>query len=112
LSVSGGISDTITGNINTSDTAFSVNYTSRTFAFAFQLFRDQPGSLDIEVAIEQDDGAGGTSAYNTVVLAKSTGLRQLNGLYLIEVDQLDVPSNLLNINNIAKNVRVSLSYGE
>jgi hypothetical protein len=112
LGVGGGISDAITGNINTSDTAFSVNYTSRTFAFAFQLFRDQPGSLDIEVAIEQDDGAGGTSAYNTVVLAKSTGLRQLNGLYLIEVDQLDVPSNLLNINNIAKNVRVSLSYGE
>jgi hypothetical protein len=112
LSVSGGISDTITGNINTSDTAFSVNYSSRTFAFAFQLFRDQPGSLNMEVGIDQDDGAGGTSAYNTVALVKSTGLRQPNGLYLIEVDQLDVPSNLLNINNIAKNVTVSLSYGE
>jgi hypothetical protein len=112
LNVGGGTAQTISGIVNTSDTAFSANYSTRTFGFAFKVFREQPGSLDIEVTIEQDDGSGGISSTNTIGLVGSTALRQPNGLYVVEVDQTDVPSPWLTINSVAKNVTVSLSYGE
>jgi hypothetical protein len=112
LSVGGGIAATLFGRITTSDPAFSTNHTIGVFGFNYQLFRATPGELNLTVTIEQDDGVGGTSAENAVVLVGSTGPKQPNGLYLIEVDQTIFASNLLVVNQVAKTMSVSVSYAD
>jgi hypothetical protein len=110
LNVGGGINNSISGSINTDDSSFAANYTTRVVSFSYQIFRVQPGDLSITVTLEQDDGLGGTSATTTVNFVGSTGARQANGLYLISFDQSIFPAGVLNINTIAQNVAVRMSY--
>ncbi|AFY72172.1 hypothetical protein Pse7367_3957 (plasmid) [Thalassoporum mexicanum PCC 7367] len=107
IDVNGGSGDSLIGKIDKSDNSFGI-YGTKTVGFGYQIFRVNPGSLNIKVTLEQTEITDGDLASNSVTINRSTGARQPNGLYLISFDQSVFSSNLLDIQDAAINVAVSM----